>query len=137
MALFVDTNILVYAEDRDTGRKHEIARDLILRLWDEDAGVLSVQVLQEYYVTVTQKLPNKMPLVRAQQAVREYLTWKVVRNTGELLIAAIELQRAAKLSFWDAMVVQAALDMGCEHLYTEDLNHGQRFGDLVVVDPFA
>jgi len=134
---FVDTNVLVYAEDRDAGQKHELARDLLIELWNDGSGVLSVQVLQEYYVTVTRKLRKTMRPAQALEAVRQYLTWRLVENTGELLVAAIELQRAAKLSFWDAMIVQAAIEAGCERLYSEDLTAGQRFGSLVVVNPFA
>jgi predicted nucleic acid-binding protein len=133
---FVDTNIIVYAEDRDAKRKHEIARDLVVQLWDERAGVLSMQVLQEFYVTVTRKLKKPLSNAKALEVVEEYLTWKVVENTGKLLTAAIELQQKAQLSFWDATVVQAAIDAGCDTLYSEDLNAGQRFGSLAIVNPF-
>ncbi len=133
---FVDTNILLYAEDRDAGAKHEVSRDLIVRLWDGRDGVLSVQVLQEFYVNVTRKLPRPLTGPRALEIVREYLTWTVVENTGKLLAEAIVLQQAARLSFWDAMVVQAAIEARCEYLYSEDLNPGQRFGSLIIVNPF-
>jgi predicted nucleic acid-binding protein len=133
---FVDTNILVYAEDRDAKAKHEAARDLVLELWSRRSGVLSVQVLQELYVTVTRKLRKPLSTARALEIVDEYLTWTMVENTGRLLKSAIELQQKAQLSFWDAMVVQAAIESGCERLYSEDLNAGQRFGTLVVVNPF-
>jgi predicted nucleic acid-binding protein len=133
---FVDTNILVYAEDRDAKTKHEVARDLIVQLWDDRAGVLSVQVLQEFYVTVTRKLKKPLSNPKALEVVAEYLTWNVVENTGKLLTTAIELQQKAQLSFWDAMVVQAAIDAQCDTLYSEDLNAGQRFGSLLIVNPF-
>jgi predicted nucleic acid-binding protein len=132
---FVDTNILIYAEDRDAKAKHETARQLILRLWDERDGVVSVQVLQEFYVNVTRKLKKPLSSAKALQIVEEYLTWTVVENTGALLTAAIHLQTKARLSFWDAMVVQAAIAAGCDRLYSEDLNDGQRFGSLVIVNP--
>jgi predicted nucleic acid-binding protein len=73
---------------------------------------------------------------KALEVVEEYLTWNVVENTGKLLTAAIELQQKAQLSFWDAMVVQAAIDAQCDTLYSEDLSAGQRFGSLVIVNPF-
>jgi predicted nucleic acid-binding protein len=132
---FVDTNILIYAEDRDAKAKHETARQLILRLWDERDGVVSVQVLQEFYVNVTRKLKKPLSSAKALEIVEEYLTWTLVENTGALLIAAIHLQTKARLSFWDAMVVQAAIAAGCDRLYSEDLNDGQRFGSLVIVNP--
>jgi predicted nucleic acid-binding protein len=133
---FVDTNILVYAEDRDTRAKHEVARDLVVELWTQRSGVLSVQVLQELYVTLTRKLKKPLSPARASEIVDEYLTWTVVESTGRLLRSAIDLQQKAQLSFWDAMVVQAAIESGCDTLYSEDLNAGQRFGSLVVVNPF-
>jgi predicted nucleic acid-binding protein len=134
---FVDTNILIYAEDRDAKRKHEIARDLVLELWNERSGVVSVQVLQEFYVNVTRKLKKPLPLPRALEIVEEYLTWTVVENTGRLLIRAIDLQQKHRLSFWDSTIVQAALDAGCETLFTEDLNAGQRIESVTIVNPFA
>ncbi|HEX7478672.1 MAG TPA: PIN domain-containing protein [Polyangiales bacterium] len=126
----------MYADDRDAKAKHEIARDLILELWDDRSGVLSIQVLQEFYVTVTRKLKKPLSSAKAQEVVEEYLTWAVVENTGALLTAAIDLQQKAQLSFWDAMVVQAAIEAGCTKLYSEDLNDGQHFGSVIVVNPF-
>lgn len=136
MRSFVDTNILVYAEDRDAKAKHEIARELVLGLWDDRQGVLSIQVLQEFYVTVTRKLKRPLRGSGALDIVREYLTWTIVDNTGSLLVEAAELQQHAQLSFWDAMILQAALNAGCDRLYSEDFNAGQRFGELVIVNPF-
>lgn len=133
---FVDTNILIYAEDRDAKAKHAVARELVIELWEQRAGVVSIQVLQEFYVNVTRKLKKPLSSEKALAIVEEYLTWSVVENTGRLLVNAIELQQRAQLSFWDSMVVQAALDAGCERLYSEDLNDGQRFGSLVVINPF-
>jgi len=134
---FVDTNILLYAEDRDAKGKHVLARDLILQLWDDREGVLSIQVLQEFYVNATRKLKKPLSSPKALEIVEEYLTWTVVENTSALLTSAIRLQTKAQLSFWDAMVVQAAIEAGCERLYSEDLNDGQRIGSLVIVNPLA
>lgn len=137
MPSFVDTNILVYAEDRNAKAKHAVARDLIVRLWDDRDGVLSVQVLQEFYVNVTRKLKKPLTSPKALEIVHEYLTWTVVENTGRLLTSAIELQQKHQLSFWDAMVIQAAIEGGCDKLYSEDMNAGQKFGSLVIVNPFG
>lgn len=136
MPSFVDTNILVYAEDRDAKAKHAKARELVLELWNDRQGVLSIQVLQEFYVTVTRKLKKPLRPVDALEAVREYLTWPVVENTGQLLVAAAELQQRAQLSFWDSLVIQAAIQAGCDVLYSEDLNAGQRFATVTIVNPF-
>lgn len=137
MPSFVDTNILVYAEDRDAGRKHEIARDLVVDLWNSRDGVLSIQVLQELYVTLTRKVRRPLSAARAAELVREYLAWEVVENDDALLIGAIALQQKGSLSFWDALIVEAASASGCQRLYSEDLNPGQRFGTVKIVNPFG
>jgi predicted nucleic acid-binding protein len=133
---FVDANILVYAEDRDAGSKHIIARDLLADLWRSGNGVLSVQVLQEFFVNVTRKMPRPLPPAEALAIVEQYLTWRVVENSGELLLAGIRLASTLKISFWDALVLEAAKVERCERLWTEDLNHGQRVGGLTIINPF-
>ena len=133
---FVDTNILIYAEDRDAKGKHEVARTLIVDLWESREGVVSVQVLQEFYVNVTKKLKKPLTVAKAKAIIEEYLTWAVVDNTGRMLVDAIDLQRKAQLSFWDSLIVQAAIQSGCDRLYSEDIKAGQRFGPVTVVNPF-
>src|SRR5206468_8462989 len=134
---FVDTNVLVYAEDRDAKTKDEVDRDLLVRLWDAREGVLSVQVLQEFYVSVTRKLKKPVTSAKALDIIEEYLTWTVVENTGRLLLEAIALQQRVQLSFWDSLIVQAAIEAGCDRLYSEDLTAGQKLGSVVVVNPFT
>jgi len=134
--VFVDTNVLVYAEDRDAGNKHDTARHLVADLWRSGEGVLSVQVLQEFFVTVTRNLPRPLGTDEALAIVEQYLTWQVVENTGDLLLAGIRLASELKISFWDALILQAARLEHCDRLWTEDLNHGQRIGDLTIVNPF-
>lgn len=136
MPVFVDTNILIYAEDRDAGSKHIIARDLVADLWRSGEGVVSVQVLQEFFVDVTRKMPRPLGPDEAFAIVEQYLTWRVVENTGGLLLAGIRLASALKVSFWDALILEAARVERCDRLWTEDLNHGQRIGDLTIVNPF-
>lgn len=136
MPVFVDTNILVYAEDRDAGEKHAVARDLMADLWRSGDGVLSVQVLQEFFVTVTRKLPRPLRSPAALAIVEQYLTWRVVENSGELLLAGIRAASDLKVSFWDALILEAARAERCDRLWTEDLHHGQRIGELTVVNPF-
>jgi predicted nucleic acid-binding protein len=135
VAEFVDTNILVYAEDKDEGEKHKKARDLILKLWDSGGGVVSIQVLQEFFVTVTRKVKKPLKPETAQKIVEQYLTWRVIENTGSLLLAGIQLSQSSRLSFWDALVVQAAMSSGCEVLYSENLSHAQAFNKLRIINP--
>jgi predicted nucleic acid-binding protein len=137
VARFVDTNVLVYAEDLDAGPKHQIARDLVLDLWAHGDGVLSAQVLEEFFVTVTRKIKHPMAGSAALRIVEEYLTWVVVAITGPLVVDAIRRAQASRLSFWDALVIQSAISADCEELLTEDLNPGQRMGRLRVSNPFV
>lgn len=135
--VFLDTNIIVYAYDRDAGRKHEIARDLLIDLWDGGGGVLSVQILEEFYVTVTKKIAFPLPHAAAREIVEDLMTWDVVANDGDSVLAAIDLQIREKISFWDALVIAAAIKGGAEVLFSEDLSDGRKFGPLVVRNPFA
>lgn len=133
---FVDTNILIYAEDRDAKAKHAIARELVVDLWDRGDGVVSVQVLQEFFVNVTRKLKKPLSVAKAREIVVEYSTWSVVENTTKLLADALVLHEKSQLSFWDSMIVQAAIAAGCDRLYSEDLGAGRRYGSVVVINPF-
>jgi predicted nucleic acid-binding protein len=134
---FVDTNVLVYAEDLDAGAKHDVARDLVLELWAERTGVVSIQVLAEFYVIVTRKLRRPLAPGQAREIVEQYLAWQVVHGSPALLRAGMRRATAARLSLWDALIVEAAASRGCERLYTEDLHDGQVFGRVRVVNPFA
>ena len=134
---FVDTNVLVYAHDQAPGTKQNRARRLVEELWREGTGTLSVQVLQELYVNVQRKALSPVSDEEARKLVEDYLAWNPVVNDGPAVLSAIALGQRHQLSFWDALVVVAANRAGASVLYTEDLNDGQRFGELQVVNPFA
>ena len=133
---FVDTNVLIYAHDRESGEKHEIARTLVEDLWQNGNGVLSTQVLQEFYVNVRRKALRPISAPAASQLLRDYLAWEVVVNDGAAILDAIEIERRYKISFSDAMIIQAAVIAKAPVLYSEDLNHTQRYAELRVVNPF-
>jgi predicted nucleic acid-binding protein len=133
---FVDTNVLLYAHDRSAGRKQEVARALLTALWGTRAGVLSTQVLQEFYVNATRKLPKPLRPAQARSVVGRYATWPVHRIDPPDLQAASELEQRHRLSFWDALVVVSAARMQASTLLTEDLQHGRRLLGLEIVDPF-
>ena len=133
---FVDTNVLLYAHDRSAGQKHELARDLLVRLWGSRTGVLSTQVLGEFYVYATRKLPKPLSPIRARTIIRRYATWPVRRIDPDDLIAASELETRHSLSFRDALIIISATRSGATILATEDLQHGRRFEKLVILDPF-
>jgi len=133
---FVDTNILIYAYDLDTGSKHTIAADLIQQLWHSGMGLLSTQVLQEFYVNVTAKMSNPLSPSDARSIIARYLVWHVEANTPESVLRASEIQERNRLSFWDALIVAAASKAGAITLYTEDLNHGQVVEGVRIHNPF-
>ena len=135
--VFVDTNVLVYAHDVSTGVKHEKARSLVERLWQERTGAVSTQVLQELYVSLRRKAGKPLPLEEARALVSDYLRWEVVVNSGESILDAIALEQRYGISFWDALVVQSARACGAEILYSEDLSDGQAYESVRVTNPFA
>ncbi|WP_052669024.1 PIN domain-containing protein [Nitriliruptor alkaliphilus] len=133
---FIDTNVLVYAFDAAAPAKRGIAQG-VLESADPETSVVSSQVLNEFFVTVTRKLARPLEHGPARAVVREMAALDVVPLTGELVLRGIDRSTASQLSLWDALIVEAALTAGCETLLTEDLSDGQRFDDLLVRDPFA
>jgi predicted nucleic acid-binding protein len=134
---FVDTNVLVYAHDRSETAKQPVARALVEELWRDRAGVLSTQVLQELYVVATGKLDPPIPRTAARELVVLYSTWPVVQVDVPLVLAASELEERHRLSFWDALVVEAARRAGAARLVSEDLQPGRSFGGVTVENPFT
>jgi predicted nucleic acid-binding protein len=136
-AVFADTNVLVYAVDAGERVKQPLARAWMEHLWRTDSGRTSVQVMQEYYVTVTRKLePGLHPSV-AQQQVRRLLTWDPQVIDGSLLEIAWGVEARLRLSWWDSLIVAAAHRQRCSHLLTEDLADGLKFEGVLVIDPFV
>jgi predicted nucleic acid-binding protein len=134
---FVDANVLVYAFDSSAGRKQHDAQTLLERLWENGNGCVSVQVLQEFFVTVTKKVARPLPVEEAKARVREFAAWRVFAPTADDVLDAIGLHAQAKIAFWDAMIVIAAADSGCDVLWTEDLNDGQLLHGVAVRNPFG
>lgn len=134
---FVDSNVLLYAHDRSAGAKREMAHDLMETLWRKRSGHLSVQVLQEFFVNVTRKLQKPLGVKQAQEVVEDFSYWKVHRPGAHDVLAAIDVHIRSEISFWDAMIVRSAAAQGCEILYSEDLNSGQTYEGVRVVNPFA
>lgn len=131
---FVDTNVLVYLFDNDAPKKQARARQL---LKDEaDNIILSTQVLGEFYVTVTRKLAKPLEPAVARNAVDDLCALRVRPLRAELVQAAVRRSDASQLSYWDALIVETAVDAGATVLMTEDLQHGQAFNELRVIDPF-
>lgn len=134
---FVDTNILVYAHDRSTGAKHNKARELVEALWDSGGGVLSTQVLQELCVNLRRKSGSPLSLDEVRLLIRDYAAWEVVTNTPDSVLEALEIEIRYRVSFWDALIIQAARQAGASVLYSEDLAAGQRYGTIRVINPLV
>jgi predicted nucleic acid-binding protein len=134
---FVDTSILMYAHDASAGEKHQVAKALVENLWEARSGVVSTQVLQELAVNLRRKSKKPLDVRATRDVVSDYLAWQVVVNGGDSILEALDLESRFQVSFWDALVIQAAQASGAETLYSEDLSDGQRYGQLRVVNPFA
>lgn len=134
---FVDTNILIYAHDRSAGVKHDRARRAVEHLWDTGEGVLSTQVLQELCINLRRKVAKPLAVDEVRRFIQDYLSWEVVVNTPESVLQALEIEVRYKISFWDALVLQAAESSGASIVYSEDLSVGHRYGAIQVVNPLA
>ena len=133
---FVDTNVLLYAYDVTAGERHRLARELVGRLGRTRAGVLSVQVLQEFYVNATRKIAEPLSPESARERVRALSRWRLHTPTAADVIGASEIAEQSQLSFWDAMIVRSATQMSCSVLWTEDLNRSQRVSGVELRNPF-
>jgi len=135
--IFLDTNIIVYAHDRSSGDKHAVAREIMDYLWENRKGVLSVQVLQEFFVCVTRKIIKPL-LIKNARVILEYLsTWDVVANDKYITLKAIDIQERYRFAFWDSLIIQAAIQGQACMLLSEDLPDGQVVKDLKILNPFT
>jgi len=133
---FVDTNVLIYAHDLSAGPKNTDAQELMQKLWQSRDGCLSVQVLQEFYVNITQKVVKPLASEVAAQIIADLSVWLVHRPGAEDVLDAIRLQSRYRISFWDAMIVASAIQLGCLTIWSEDLNPGQVYDQVTVLSPF-
>jgi predicted nucleic acid-binding protein len=132
---FIDTNILVYTDDQDAPEKQRVALDLVEQLRLQRIGVVSTQVLQEYFTAAIRKLHVRPDIARRK--VEIFARLDLVQVDLDLILSAIDLHRLHAVSFWDALIVRAALANGCAVLYSEDLQMGRRINELRVVNPFV
>jgi len=132
---FLDANILVYAQDRDSAAKRRRSREVIAALAEAGTGVISTQVLQEFYVAVTRKL-GVAPLA-AKSVLRTFRVFEIVQTSPDLIDSAIDGSVLNGIAFWDALIVAAAAASGCAVVYSEDLNAGQVIQGVRIENPFA
>ena len=133
---FFDTNVLVYLFDADSPDKQDRAREALRDRLESGAVVVSTQVLQEFFVTVTRKLARPLPAAEAEGALHRLMALPVVQVDPDLVLAAAVSSRRGRISFWDALILTAAAVAGCEEVLSEDLQHGQSFGRVRIVNPF-
>lgn len=134
--VFLDSNIFSYAYDVDAKDKYEKAQSIVRSCWEEQSGLISTQVLQEFYITVTKKISQPIPLAKARDVLQAYQSWPLFRPDVEDIIAASELQERYKYSFWDSLIIIAAQNLGATLLYSEDMQDAQHIGSLTIVNPF-
>ncbi len=134
---FVDTNVLVYAHDSSAGWKHNTAQALMAQLWGLGTGVLSTQVLQEFCVVLRRRAAIPLSTDETRKVIETFLSWEVVVNTPVSVLRALDLESRYQISFWDALILQAAERAAAAVLYSEDLSSGQTYGSVRVVNPFT
>jgi predicted nucleic acid-binding protein len=133
---FVDTNVLVYAHDVDDLSKHDLAREALRELWNDGTGVLSPQVLQEFYVNVTRKIAMPLAKDAARLVVSTYAIWCVDVTSADVA-AAFRIEDEATIGFWDALIIASASKAGAARILSEDLNAGQTIAGVLIENPFA
>jgi predicted nucleic acid-binding protein len=134
---FIDSNVLVYGHDVDAGEKREIAKNVLRDLWADRTGVLSAQVLQEFYVNVTRKIRTPLPKAEARKVVETYGVWCLEATAVEDILTASKTEEEANISFWDALIITMAAKTGATRLLSEDPNPEQLIAGVTVVNPFA
>ena len=135
--VFVDSNVLIYAHDLDARDKHLRAVEVVRALWENRNGILSTQVLQEFYVNVTRKIPEPLPRSTAREVARNYSLWQTETIYPVDVFRASEIEEAHQISFWDALIVATATKGGASTLLSEDLSAGQIIAGVAIENPFA
>jgi len=133
---FIDTNILIYAHDLDAGYKNEISAEIVRNLWENRTGIISTQVLQEFYVNVTRKISSPLSKSKARGIIESYLVWHIELNGVKTILFASEIEERHQLSFWDSLIIAAAYNAKADKIFTEDLNHGQIIEGILIENPF-
>lgn len=132
--IFIDTNILVYALDEHNMEKQQKCRRLLKSITQDNLGVISTQVLQEFYVVATKKL--KVAPLAAKDIITSFERFEIIVTTPQLIKDAIDVSIINMISFWDALIVTSAEYAKCGMVLTEDLNHGQIFRGVKIKNPF-
>jgi predicted nucleic acid-binding protein len=135
---FLDTNIFIYAIDTSPREKmkRELARELVKEHMIHETGVISIQVLQEFYQVSTQKIKRPLSTEEALEFLQYISILQTVRPDYHMIVSAVHLHKRLKVSFWDSMILQSALTGGCSCVLSEDLQDGLRINEMVLTNPF-
>ena len=133
---FFDSNVLIYAYDPRDAAKHAQAERLLANAIANGTGVLSAQTLGEFFNTVTRRLPDALTVDAAREAIVRFSAMPVVEVDLELALRAVDTSERYQISYWDGLIIAAAERAGCVRLFSEDLNAGQSYNGVVVVNPF-
>lgn len=134
--VFVDTNVIVYAYDKDAGEKHRVAAEIMKELWRSGLGTISTQILQEFFATLTKKISKPMEISVVRETIRRLSRWDVLLIDVDIVLRATELQERYKYSFWDSLIIAAAIAGGAHTILSEDLADGQTIQGLTIKNPF-
>ena len=133
---FVDSNILIYAHDVDAKAKYHTAKDVLRDLWSQRTGVLSVQVLQEFYVNVTRKIASPLSKEEARLVINSYTVW-CTETTAAEIATAFRIEDESRIKFWDALIVASASKAGAVRILSEDMNDQQMIAGVRIENPFV
>jgi predicted nucleic acid-binding protein len=133
---FIDTNVLICAHDIDAAARNEIAKAVLRELWSERTGVLSTQVLQEFYVNVTRKIPSPLSKELARSVVSNYVPWCMETTPAEIS-AAFRIEDESRIGFWNALIVSCAVKSGATRILSENVNSRQRIAGILIENPFV
>ena len=137
VVMLIVGSVAVYAYDSSAGKKHATARDILVDLWDSGRGLLSTQVLQEFFVIATSKVAKPLDPKDARRIVADLLKWSIVVNDGDSILGATDIHLRYRYSFWDSLIIHAALSGGASLLLSEDMAHGQTIESTEIRNPFV
>lgn len=132
--IFIDTNLLVYTLDKQDEEKQVKARTIIKKIIYSHQPVISTQVIKEFYVVATKKLQADPIIVK--NIIHNFHNMEIIQNNLDLIEQAIDISVISQLSFWNSLIVAAAEKSKCEFLFSEDLNSGQTYREIMVINPF-
>ena len=134
--VFLDTNILVYAYDKNEPKKQIRAQDILKAAIEEESGIISAQILGEFFVVVTRRIKEPLPIDDAEKIIDIISVLPVAEIDKNLVRDAINIQKGYGISYWDSLIVATAKREGCDRIITEDLNSGQNYDGVLIENPF-